>query len=151
MEKVISNLLKHFDSGTLSRRELMQGLALLAAAGTTASAAGFKGTTVNHISITVSDMQRSLDWYKQLFNLTEQKTNDPAVVRLLLGGDQPYFTFKVGKPAGTVDHFAIGIENFNQPAVTQEVKERGLVGNPDVGGITVKDPDGYTIQISSNK
>ena len=151
MEKVISNLLKHYDRGTLSRRELMQGLTLLAAAGTTASAAEFKGTTINHISITVGDLRRSVDWYKENFNLMEQKSNDPAVIRLLLGGNQPYLTFKEGKPAGTCDHIAIGIDDFNQAAVAQEVKQRGLVGNPDVGGITVKDPDGYTVQISSSK
>ena len=31
MQNLIEGLLKHFDSGTLTRRELMQGLALLAA------------------------------------------------------------------------------------------------------------------------
>jgi hypothetical protein len=38
MESIISNLLSRFEKGSLSRRELVQGLAMLAASGTAASA-----------------------------------------------------------------------------------------------------------------
>jgi hypothetical protein len=41
MEKVISNLLKDYEHGALTRRELIQGLVILGAATATASAAGF--------------------------------------------------------------------------------------------------------------
>ncbi len=148
MEKVISNLLKHFDRGTLSRRELMQGLALLAVASTTASAAEFQSSSVNHISIQVSDLRRSVDWYKQMFGLTEQKSNDPGVIRLLIGNGQPYLTLSAAKPAGTVDHFAFGISGLDAAAATEQVKRLSLQGNPDVGGVTLKDPDGFTLQLS---
>ena len=148
MEKVISNLVKHYDRGTLTRRELMQGLALLALASTTASAAEFQCSGVHHISIQVSDLRRSVDWYKQMFGLTEEKSNDPNVVRLLIGPGQPYFTLSAAKPAGTVDHLAFGIPQLNQAAATEQVKRLSLQGNPDVGGLTLKDPDGFTLQLS---
>ena len=38
MESIISNLLSRFEKGSLSRRELVRGLAMLAASGTAASA-----------------------------------------------------------------------------------------------------------------
>jgi hypothetical protein len=38
MESIISNLLSRFEKGSLSRRDLVQGLALLAASGTAAPA-----------------------------------------------------------------------------------------------------------------
>jgi hypothetical protein len=38
MESIISNLLSRFEKGSLSRRDLVQGLAMLAASGTAASA-----------------------------------------------------------------------------------------------------------------
>jgi hypothetical protein len=38
MEAIISNLVSRFEKGLLSRRELVRGLAMLAAGGTVASA-----------------------------------------------------------------------------------------------------------------
>jgi catechol 2,3-dioxygenase-like lactoylglutathione lyase family enzyme len=148
VENVISNLMKHFDGGTLTRRELMQGLTLLAVASTTASAAEFQSNSVNHISIQVSDLRKSVDWYKQIFGLTEEKSNDPAVIRLRFGAGQPYLTMSAAKPAGTVDHLAFGIPGLDTAAATARVKALGLQNNPDVGGVTLKDPDGLTLQVS---
>ena len=51
MEHVISSLLGRYESGTLTGRELIQGLAMLTVAGGTASAAdtGFHAVTINHV------------------------------------------------------------------------------------------------------
>ncbi len=46
-----------------------------------------------------------------------------------------------------MDHFGIGIENFNKAAVTQVLRQRGL--NPQENwqyGFYVKDPDGVNVQ-----
>jgi len=61
MESTISGLLTRYENGKLTRRDLIKGLALLAA-GTTASsaaAAGPRGITLSHIALQVSDMKRS--------------------------------------------------------------------------------------------
>ena len=42
MELMVSDLLKRFECGKITRRELVQALALVAVAGRTASAAGLK-------------------------------------------------------------------------------------------------------------
>ena len=55
METIISNLVTRFERGALTRRELIQALAMLAAASGTAAAvpqeAGFKGVKIDHVSI----------------------------------------------------------------------------------------------------
>jgi hypothetical protein len=48
MENTISRLLKSYESGKLNRRDLVRGLALLAAGSSTASAAGFQVSSINH-------------------------------------------------------------------------------------------------------
>jgi len=82
-------MLKRFENGALTRRELIQGLAMLATASGTASAAagvqesGFKATTIDHISIQVSDLPRSIAFYQSVFGLhvvSEDKPNE--IVRL---------------------------------------------------------------------
>jgi hypothetical protein len=64
MESIISNLLSRFEKGSLSRRELVQGLTMLAASGTAASAQdviGFKTANIDHVSIQVGNLPRSID------------------------------------------------------------------------------------------
>ena len=68
MEPIISDLLTRFEKGSLSRRELVQGLAMLAASGTAAAAQediDFKAADIDHVSIHVADLQRSVDFYQK--------------------------------------------------------------------------------------
>ena len=47
-----------------------------------------------------------------------------------------------------VDHYAIGVDSFNQEAVTQMLKQRGLTPMQDIdAGFHVKDPEGIRVQI----
>ena len=152
MEAVISNMLKRFESGALTRRELIQGLAMLAAASGTASAAGvqergFKATTIDHISIQVSDLPRSIAFYQNLFGysvVSEDKPNE--IVRLGLTKTRVSLHHK--RPTALVDHFAIGVDPFNKEAMTRHLREHGL--NPEENidaGFHVKDPEGISVQI----
>jgi catechol 2,3-dioxygenase-like lactoylglutathione lyase family enzyme len=152
MEAVISNMLKRFESGSLTRRELVQGLAMLATASGTASAAavqerGFKATTIDHISIQVSDLPRSIAFYQNLFGysvVSEDKPNE--IVRLGLNKTRVSLHHK--RPTGLVDHFAIGVDPFNKEAMTRHLKEHGLTPEEDIdAGFHVKDPEGINVQI----
>src|SRR5450755_613027 len=60
MDSIISNLVARFEKGSLSRRELVQGLAILAASGTAANAQediNFKAANIDHVSVQVADLQ----------------------------------------------------------------------------------------------
>ncbi len=75
MERLIANLLRDFEKGKMSRRELIQSLVLTATAASTAGAApsppgsGFKAIAVNHISYQVADYGRTRDFYVDLFGM----------------------------------------------------------------------------------
>jgi hypothetical protein len=51
MKSTISRLLEHYETGRMSRRDLVQGLAVFAASAGAAQAAGFQGNSINHISL----------------------------------------------------------------------------------------------------
>jgi catechol 2,3-dioxygenase-like lactoylglutathione lyase family enzyme len=151
MEAIISNLLNRFEKGALSRRGLIQSLAMLSAAGTASEAlgqdSGIKGARIDHVSIQVTDLPRSIAFYQKMFGLTvvsEDKPNE--IVRLGVGKTLVSLHHK--SPTGLVDHFAIGVENFNKDAVTRQLKERGA--NPEDNldaGFHIKDPEGISVQI----
>lgn len=151
MEAIISNLVIRFEKGKLTRRELIQGLAMLTAASGTAMAElqdpGFKGVKIDHVSIQVSNLQRSIDFYEKLFGFTvvsEDKKNE--IVRL--GVSKTLVSLHHKSPTALVDHFAIGVDHFDKESVTRELKQRGLSPeeNGDAG-FHVKDPEGMNVQI----
>jgi catechol 2,3-dioxygenase-like lactoylglutathione lyase family enzyme len=149
MEPVISDLLTRFERGGLTRREVIQALALVVAAGSTASAATLKGTTINHVSVLVTDLARSIDFYSRVFGLTlvnEDKAN--KIARLGAGG-KTLVSLRLEPPPGIVDHFAIGVEGFEKEAVTRDLQGFGLAPRETLEfGFHVKDPDGAVVQIT---
>jgi catechol 2,3-dioxygenase-like lactoylglutathione lyase family enzyme len=157
MEAIISDLLNRFEKGALTRRGLIQGLTMLTAASATESSAqvaspsqigaGIKAAKIDHVSIQVADLPRSLEFYQKMFGLTvlsEDKPNE--IVRL--GAGKVLVSLHHKRPTGLVDHFAIGVEKFDKDLVTRELKTRGA--NPEDNldaGFHIIDPEGISVQI----
>jgi catechol 2,3-dioxygenase-like lactoylglutathione lyase family enzyme len=152
VQHVISDLVAHFERGRLSRRELIQALTALAAtaaAGTTASAASLTAGSINHTSVLVSDMARSIEFYNRVFGLSVVNEDKENKISRLGSGGRVLVSLRVEPPAGLVDHFAIGVEDFNREAVTQMLRELGLTPRENLEfGFHVKDPDGANVQIT---
>ena len=148
MNDTISRLLEAYEKGNMSRRRLIQGLAVLAAASTAAEAAGFQGNSINHISLYVSNLQRSTDFYQRVFGCTVNKRDGNN--QLMFGKN--FLVLREGKPPAKVDHFAIGVDNFKKESVTADLKARGVTPKDEEGGagFHIVDPDGYPVQISAN-
>ena len=152
MERIVSNLLTSFERGTLTRRELMQGLTMIAAAAGSASAAAqqtspIKGARIDHVSVQVSDLKRSVDFYQKVFGfsvVSEDKPNE--IVRL--GTTRAVVSLHHKSPTAVVDHFAIGVESFNKDAVTRQLKEYGITPSDNLdAGFHIQDPEGISVQI----
>src|SRR6516164_8621669 len=117
MEDRISDLVTRFERGRLSRRELVQALAMIVAGGSAAAqAAPLKSSTINHTSVLVTDMPRSIDFYGRVFGLSVVNEDKPNRISRLGVGRKVLVSLRVDKPAGTIDHFAIGVEGFNKEA-----------------------------------
>ena len=151
MNPVVDELVSRFDQGTLSRRHLIQGLTALAAAGGAqqagAQTAPFSSTRIDHISIQVSDMARSIEFYEKIFGLkilSEDKENE--IVRM--GVTRIIVSLHRKPPVGVVDHFAIAIDGFDRETVTAELAKHGLTAQQNLDyGFYVRDPEGIPVQI----
>jgi catechol 2,3-dioxygenase-like lactoylglutathione lyase family enzyme len=129
---------------------LIQALTAVAiAGGTTVSAASLKAGSINHASVLVSDMARSIDFYNRVFGLSVMNEDKANRISRLGIGAKVLVSLRVEPPAGLVDHFAIGVENFNREAVTKSLEEMGLTPRENLEfGFHVKDPDGANVQIT---
>ncbi|HVG55940.1 MAG TPA: VOC family protein [Vicinamibacterales bacterium] len=156
MELTITDLVARFERGGLTRRELIQGLSALFAAGAAAPAAaqspGMQAVRIDHTSVLVTDLQRSADFYGRIFGLnpvSEDKAN--RILRLGTGGtgvNSTLVSLRQQSPAGDIDHFAISVKGFNRDTVTETLKQRGLTPANNIEfGFHIKDPDGAVVQI----
>jgi len=151
MQTVVADLVQRFDSGTLSRRQLIQGLTVLAAAGGAAPLAAqdtpFKSLRIDHISVQTPDLARSVEFYRTIFGLSilnEDKPNE--IVRM--GVTSTIVSLHHKEPTGIVDHFAIAIEGFERDAATKTLERHGLEPDQNLDyGFHVRDPAGVPVQI----
>ncbi len=163
MESIIGRLLKDFENGKMSRRQLIQSLALAATAATAAGTAipaaaqskSFKAVSVDHISYQVSDYAKTRDWYSDLLGMTVQGDNGESSCQLQFGDSLLIArNGSDGTSLPTIDHMAYKIENWDSDTVKGELESRGMEPRLDRGpggtyaSYHVSDPDGYTVQIS---
>jgi catechol 2,3-dioxygenase-like lactoylglutathione lyase family enzyme len=168
MEALIAKLLTDFEQGKMSRRQLIQSLAMASAAAGAAQASpgslGLKAVSVNHISYQVTDYKRTRDWYKDVLGMGVSHDD----------GQQCYMTFGNGSwllprnkregrgPAadapprqpvtGLVNHIAYTIDDWNADKVKAKLESYGLKPRVDTeNSFHVIDPDGYDVQISGEK
>ena len=152
MEPIVADLVGRFERGALTRRQLIQALSMLvsvpaAAIDASAQAPGLQGTGIDHVSVLVTDMQRSAAFYQRVFGMTQVSEDKPNQI-LRLGNQRTIVSLRHEGPAGIVDHFAIKVDNFDRDKVTELLKPHGLTPQNNIQfGFHIKDPDGVVVQI----
>lgn len=152
MKTIVSKLLNRYERGTVTRRELIAALAALAAGTRTDAAAGIKVNRIDHISLQVSDLQRSSEFYANVFTASVNQNPRPEnEVRLDLGDNANLVLRRAGEP-GQVNHLGVRVEGFDRASVAQQLRGAGItaVDEPNVPGTVgfhVVDPDGFRVQL----
>jgi catechol 2,3-dioxygenase-like lactoylglutathione lyase family enzyme len=157
MEKIVDELLGRFEHGRISRRQLVQALALGMTAASTRAVAnpaprgGFKAVAVNHISFEVADYARTRDFYADLLGM--EVSGDDGKQCYMKFGQHSFLIPRNAREQARgplVDHVCYTIEDWNKDAVEAELRRRGLNPEPDTDeSFHVRDPDGYRLQIGS--
>jgi catechol 2,3-dioxygenase-like lactoylglutathione lyase family enzyme len=159
MEHIMAKLLQDFEQGKMTRRQLVQSLALAATAAASAAPATAADTKVaqavyiNHISYQVADYTKTRDFYADLFGMKVSK-DDGKQCRLSVGDSLIIARNASSRPSDTtrVDHIAYTIANWDtdkkvRDAVGAELKRRGLEVRDTPGSFHIKDPDGFDVQM----
>src|SRR5712692_2241355 len=160
MEQIIARLLRDFEQGKITRRQLIQSLALTATAASAAGTAAAADTPVakalyiNHVSYQVADYTKTRDFYAGLFGM--QVAEDTGKECELRFGNN--IVIARNRPSGTpkVDHIAYTLANWDtdksvKPRVEAELKRRGLEVRATAGSFHVKDPDGFEVQMGGKE
>jgi predicted enzyme related to lactoylglutathione lyase len=115
-----------------------------------------KARKLYHINLNVSDIERSVRFYREAFGLVEDFREGPRMVFLSPPGSDDVITLHQTQPVGPhgVAHFGFQVDGGNlNDAVNAAVKAGGKFISkgehaPGVLYAYIKDPDGYVIELS---
>ena len=169
MENQISTMIAQYESGKISRRQLVVGMSsFVALVGSTRWAnAGeqqtqdepnehdkpketeptFMATGLNHIALQVTNVPRSRDFYVKHLGLKVTRDRGDANCFLDCG---KHFLALFRSNEAQMDHYCYSIDDFDVDECEAKLKAEGFeprVVRPD-GRIYFKDPDGLTVQLA---
>jgi catechol 2,3-dioxygenase-like lactoylglutathione lyase family enzyme len=150
----LDHLVEAYDRGTLTRRQLLQALAVVAApaaAGAQPAESAMKGRLLHHLNIQVSDVARSEAFYRKLFGLPASRVvQGPDNHGLDLPGSGLIILQRSDTP-GRIDHFCVGVDNWNADRLRAATKAAGFerVLGTAADNFFVTDPDGLRVQVSA--
>ena len=169
MSAAIEQLVKRYEGGGMTRRELVLALSALVVARPAGGAAAQQGAapapirvrTMNHVTLSVSDVQRSVEFYQRVLGLplvttqgTERDWDAPAVPVLGIG-DGPQFIALARGDRPHINHYCLGMEGFDAAEIVARLAEHGIEArvrmradsDPPAEELMFNDPDGIPVQI----
>jgi catechol 2,3-dioxygenase-like lactoylglutathione lyase family enzyme len=168
MEKFISNLVKHFESGQVSRREFCETVALAATVYAAAGPAqaqttsGFKTIGVNHLSYTCPDYAKARDFYTSVFGLRSTAGKDNGKRANLEFGPEAgkggsFIVARTGTLSesrkasqATIDHICFTMSNWKEAEVRAALAAKNLkISGGRDGSLHVLDPFNYDVQFAN--
>jgi catechol 2,3-dioxygenase-like lactoylglutathione lyase family enzyme len=116
----------------------------------------------NHVTLVVSDLKQSVDFYQGLFGLAKERTNRTADASLRIGPGHG-LDLTTDRPDRTprIDHYCYGVENFSVNNVLKTLAAHGIEKSEGPGQpgplkvlystaqqrVMVGDPDGILFQL----
>jgi catechol 2,3-dioxygenase-like lactoylglutathione lyase family enzyme len=162
MEYLIGKLLRDFEKGMMTRRQLIQSLSLAATAASAlsvapaAAAAAADGkvaqaASLNHLGYQVADYAKSRDWYADLFGM-KVVVDDGQKAMLAVGETLLVFHTRKSATTPVINHICFTLANWDddksvRERVQAEIKRRGQDPRPSEHSLHVNDPDGFTLQL----
>ena len=153
----------------LSRRDLLWSLTSLLVAPRALAQSGAPPIPVrglNHLHLTVSDLQRSLEFYQRIFAMplagmqgVEADWQKPVVPMLAIGSGPQFISFAQGPGRlggrDRIDHFGFGMDSFNVERVAKMLEAHGIKSTvrmradsaPPVAELKFNDSDNTIVQI----
>ena len=152
MEHTIDTLVRQFERGRLTRRQLVQGLLVVAATPVLAQerpVGAFRPTGIDHVQITVTDLKATQQFYEKLFGVTTTSPN-PTQLSLRLGSaGNTISVHNESGPIKPIDHFGIAVQDFSAEAALATVKRVVPGFKTEITGnsVFVVGPDAVRVQI----
>lgn len=108
------------------------------------------GINLHHINLNVADLDRTEAFYRRLFSLPPRRAVPGRPDILDFGDGVSFLSVPQREPYGVIDHFCVGVRDFEPQRVGEMLARDGFTDGLRVGDdfVYVTDPDGFRVQIS---
>src|SRR5690349_2314012 len=110
----------------LDRRQFLFSLPALAMAQSSPAQIRMRG--FNHVTLTVSDLKRSVDFYQDLFGMPIQARQGSTLAVLRIGSGPQSLMLSTGGANATpgINHLCIGVEDFSVDRLLRILADHGI-------------------------
>lgn len=160
MNLAVDQLVKRYEDGHITRRDLLTALSALLVAGPSVAAAAPPPAVgavkqLNHVSIFVPNVQKSAEFYQGLFGMPLLTRQDPGMNLNTGAGFVGIYPTQGGATTGSINHLCLALENFDADAVLKTLTDKGVKARIRLRGDTKElyftDPDGISVQLQDVK
>jgi catechol 2,3-dioxygenase-like lactoylglutathione lyase family enzyme len=129
-----------------------------------AGASPIRVRTLSHFGLAVTDPKRSVDFYRNLFGLPIQARAGANTILRIGAGPQFISIGPAENAAPSINHFCLGVENFNVDRIMAALAAHGVVkgdaAGPMKAAVTMRDgtpdllfgdPDGIVCQLQDQR
>lgn len=150
MSNEIETLLTAYERGACTRRHFVAAVsALLSVPAFSQTELGtpFVARGINHVTIKVKDLKKSLAFYQRLFKFAHAEEGDDSY---FLGMGSTFLSLDALGHESAIDHFCIGIDGYDPQATKQRLAAFSVSATIENGNqLYFRDPDGLKVQLSS--
>ena len=172
MNLAMDRFTESYETGRTSRRRFLLSLPPLMMASRAfaqGSNAAIRVRGINHVTLWVSDVKRSVDFYQGLFGMPVINRQGTVSAGLQIGaGPQHLGVSHAGSNPPAINHLCLGVDNFNVDRISGILAQHGMTKSdtggpmrmhvrmrgPEAGGakegtpeLYFGDPDGLEIQL----
>ena len=102
---------------------------------------------INHVTLAVSDVQRSVDFYQGLFGMPIVSRQGSTTNLQIGAGPQFLGVSAAGSNPPRLDHLALGVEDFSVERVSKILAQHGVTPVDAAPEVRVGDPNGFVIEL----
>jgi catechol 2,3-dioxygenase-like lactoylglutathione lyase family enzyme len=143
MDSTFDRLREAHEPGRLSRREVLLSLPALVMAPRAFAQADnppIRVRGINHVTLSVSDVKRSVDFYQGLFGMPVTSRQGTTTNLRIGAGPQFLGVSAAGSNPPNLNHLCLGVDNFTVDRITGILARRGVMksdaaGNAGGGGL----------------
>ncbi|MHC5023015.1 MAG: VOC family protein [Planctomycetota bacterium] len=159
MHTQITRIVDDYDRGRLSRRQLIARLSCLAGGMAGAFALSpraaapqepipstFRGTDLNHIALSVTDVDRSTEFYQRHLGLEVASRGDRSC--FLRCREHNFVALFKGEKAG-MDHYCFSVEEYSADSAVERLTALDLKPRRAGDRVYFDDPDGIEVQVAA--
>ncbi len=154
MQHAIESIVDGYDSGLLTRRQLIAHLATVAAAMSGTAVASqealpkstFKATGLDHIALSVTDVARSRIFYQRHLGLKIMSDGGEQSCFLHCGNN---FVALFRSKESAMNHYCYAIDDYEPGAAVEKLKAAGLTVRRAQNRVYFDDPDGLEVQVAA--